>query len=170
MKRKNVIVAFLILLVLVLSVLIGQYITILLIQRDDSISREDLTITKLLTEINKFRASHKLAELKFDPRLIKTAKAKAELMLNTNCWSHYCPDLPWHFYDEEKYDYRYASENLARNQNTAQEVIELWRNSAPHLETMMSQKYTDVGFYFVRGEFQGVKNAVIIVAHFGSEV
>jgi hypothetical protein len=131
--------------------------------------KADVTIEELIEEHNKERRINGLEDLKYNSLLSESAKAKAESMLLTNCWSHYCPEgkSPWDFFDESGYKYQYAGENLAEGFSTVSNVINAWMNSPTHRENILNSNFTEVGFGFAYGDFQGKENNMIITVHFG---
>ncbi|MFS8130456.1 MAG: CAP domain-containing protein [Candidatus Dojkabacteria bacterium] len=131
----------------------------------DKITRESL-----LEKHNEFRKEHNLGELRINKLLNLSAQNKADEMLRTDCWSHYCPDnrSPWEFFNDAGYDYSFAGENLAEGFYTIDKVINAWINSETHRENMLRDKYTEVGFGIVQGPYQNNENNFIVVAHFGT--
>lgn len=119
---------------------------------------------------NEEREKRDLAELTINPLLINSATAKAQAMLESNCWSHYCPEgkSPWDFFDDAGYVYVYAGENLAEGFVDNNAVISAWLDSPTHRENMLNTKFTEIGIGFAQGDYQGIKNNTVIVVHFGN--
>lgn len=111
-----------------------------------------------------------LPPLVINKTLTASAKAKGEAMLAHNCWSHYCPDgkSPWEFFKSAGYNYTFAGENLAEGFSTSEAMMQAWMNSKTHRENILKSPYTEVGVAFVTGDYQGVKNNMIVVVHFGT--
>lgn len=119
---------------------------------------------------NRERAKNNLQDLSVNSTLIESATAKAQAMLNSNCWSHFCPDgtSPWIYFDDAGYDYVYAGENLAEGFETNESVITAWLNSPTHRANMLNANFAEIGIGFATGDFQGIENNTIVVVHFGS--
>ncbi len=124
----------------------------------------------LLQLHNTERAKAGLPPLEYNFILANSASAKGEAMLETNCWSHYCPEgkSPWEFFNEAGYSYSYAGENLAEGFATSSAAIAAWMNSPTHRENILKNEFSQVGFGIIYGNFQGIRNNIIVVAHFGT--
>jgi uncharacterized protein YkwD len=133
-------------------------------------TNSSINIQNLLVAHNNYRKSLGLGELKLSTELNRSAQSKAQVLLQSNCWSHYCPPgkSPWDFFVDAKYDYVFAGENLAEGFYEVEDVMTAWINSKTHKENMVKKEYTEVGFGIVTGKYQGNSNNVIIVVHFGS--
>ncbi len=119
---------------------------------------------------NEARAKQGLENLRLNSRLNKSAQLKAQAMLETDCWDHYCPNgkSPWDFFDEAGYNYIYAGENLAEGFEDNKTVFEAWMNSKTHRDNILRGEFREVGIGIVYGRFQGIQNNAIIVVHFGT--
>jgi len=124
----------------------------------------------LLQLHNVERRKAELPALKLNATLSVSAQRKAQAMLNTDCWSHYCPKgvEPWQFYKEAGYVYTVAGENLAEGFFDAQSAMTAWMQSPTHRENIMRGDYEEVGFGVVQGKFQGRNNNIIIAVHFAA--
>ena len=123
---------------------------------------------------NRFRTSNRLEPLTLDARLSQAAKGKAELMIDTDCWSHFCKgspggiEAPWGFFDEAGFKYIYAGENLGEGFTTVDGIITAWINSQTHRDNMLNPNYTHIGVAILEGPFQGKADNTIVVIHFGT--
>jgi uncharacterized protein YkwD len=54
-------------------------------------------------------------------------------------------------YKERGYNYRWAGENIAYGQTSAQEVMQSWMNSAGHRQNILNPKFRDVGIAYAYG-------------------
>lgn len=124
----------------------------------------DITIGDLLAFTNNKRAEDGVSELRLDPVLSAAAYDKAKDMFEDNYWAHVAPDgtEPWYFILNSGYDYLYAGENLAKDFNTSQGVVEAWMNSPSHRENLISAKYTDIGFAVVDGVLNGYETTLVV--------
>ena len=118
------------------------------------------------------RTKNSLSDLIVNPLLVESATQKAQAMLLSDCWSHYCPDgkSPWDFFDNVGYDYIYAGENLGEGFSENEALMSAWMNSPTHRENILNNKFTEVGIGFAKGNYQGINNNTIIVVHFGTSV
>lgn len=119
---------------------------------------------------NTQREIYGIPKLELNQDLSYSATLKAQAMLSSDCWSHYCPNgqSPWDFFAEAGYEYQYAGENLAEGFKNSDSVMNAWLNSPTHKENLLNKNFTEVGFGIVNGTFQGKENNIIIVVHFGS--
>jgi len=127
--------------------------------------------TTSLLELHNTERSHlELGPLTLNPVLSNSAQRKAQAMLDSDCWSHYCPSgkSPWDFFLEAGYDYLYAGENLAEGFFENEDVMVALMNSETHKDNIIKSDYTEIGFGIVTGTFQGVSNSTIIAVHFGT--
>jgi hypothetical protein len=126
--------------------------------------------TSLYNLHNKIRSENGLSPLGINSLLINSAQAKADAMLESDCWSHYCPDgkSPWEFFDSAGYLYAYAGENLAEGFNDNNAVMNAWMNSPTHKDNILNPQFNEIGISFAYGNFQGINNNTIVVVHFGS--
>lgn len=124
----------------------------------------------LLQQHNNKRTEAGLIPLTYNELLERSAQSKADEMLRTDCWSHYCPDgrSPWEFFEDAEYNYIYAGENLAEGFFTVTDVMNAWMNSKTHRENIEKYEYQEVGFGIAYGSFQNVPNNIVIVVHFGT--
>lgn len=135
-----------------------------------SASSSDLAVTSLLDKHNDERKQFNLPALKFNPVLAISAQRKAQAMLASNCWSHYCPDgkEPWDFFHDAGYAYFVAGENLAEGFYDVEDVMTAWMNSPTHRDNILRKDYEEVGFGIVQGTYQGRANNIIITVHFAT--
>ncbi len=130
-----------------------------------SVSSEDL-----LAAHNQLRQQSGLPQLQLNPALINSAQSKARAMLQSDCWSHYCPagKSPWDFFAEAGYNYNFAGENLAEGFSDLDSMMAAWMASPTHKDNIMRAEFTQVGFGIITGTYQGIKGNLLIVAHFGT--
>ena len=122
-----------------------------------------ITTQQLLNETNLWRVGNKLDPLTTNSMLEVSAKAKCGDMESRNYWSHYTPDgeEPWIFFRSAGYEYTKAGENLARNLNTAHDVVVAWELSPTHNQNLLGN-YKEVGYAVCYGQA-----GTIIVQHLG---
>lgn len=134
--------------------------------------KAELNINYIYDYQNDERAKRGLPDLLINTKLVESANTKAKAMLESNCWSHYCPDgkSPWDFFDNAGYSYIYAGENLAEGFISTEKLMEAWMNSPTHRVNIVNTNFTEVGIGYAEGNFQNNSNNMIIVVHFGSRV
>lgn len=100
---------------------------------------------------NTERAKNGLAALKVDPTLSKMAHEKARDMSVNNYFSHTSPTYgsPFDMMKQFGITYNYAGENIAMGQQTPQEVVNAWMNSAGHRANILNANYNYIGVGYV---------------------
>lgn len=131
---------------------------------------EAISIANLLKYHNAKRREVNVGELSLNKLLSLSAQSKADEMLASDCWSHFCPNgkSPWEFFDAANYDYIFAGENLAEGFTTIEDVTNAWMNSKTHRENVEKGEYTEIGFGLASGMYQGRPDNLIVVVHFGT--
>ncbi|MFW5702644.1 MAG: CAP domain-containing protein [Candidatus Dojkabacteria bacterium] len=117
---------------------------------------------------NRERVANGLGTLEPSYTLYRSALAKGEVMLEYDCWSHYCPEgtSPWEFFREEGYSYAFAGENLAEGFTDSETMMQAWMNSKSHRENVLKPEFTEIGVAMVIGDFQGIRDNAVVVVHF----
>ena len=131
----------------------------------------DITSEELLIAHNNEREKNGLSPLILNSNLSRSATNKAHAMLESNCWSHYCPDgkEPWDYFIAAGYNYQHAGENLAEGFSSIDSVIQAWMNSKTHRDIILNMNFKEVGFGFAYGNYQGKNHNTVMVVHFGEE-
>ena len=124
----------------------------------------NINVSDLLNDTNQVRNENGLKTLRLNPELTEAAQKKAEHMFANNYWAHIAPDgtTPWDFVLAESYDYSYAGENLAKNFNNSDSVVEAWINSPSHKENLLSTNYDEIGFAVVNGVLDGYETTLVV--------
>jgi len=124
----------------------------------------DIRVYELLTLTNQEREEIGLLPLKTNRALTEAAKQKARDMFRQDYWAHVSPDgvEPWDFILDERYDYSYAGENLAKNFQTSKEVVVAWHASPSHRDNLLSENYNEVGFAVVDGVLDGYETTLVV--------
>jgi uncharacterized protein YkwD len=122
--------------------------------------------------VNIQRESNNLPDLQENGLLDLSAKMKANDMCTNNYWSHDSPDgsTPWTFITGVGYPYTVAGENLSKGYPSLNHTINAWMNSPEHYENIVATRYTEQGAAaIICPYYQGLRNQLIIVNHFGSQ-
>jgi uncharacterized protein YkwD len=145
-----------------------------------------ITVADLLALTNQQRAANGLPALTEDSRLDESASLKAQDMFKNDYWNHVSPACvqPWYWFTLAGYNYSYAGENLAKDFDTSQGVMDGWMNSPGHRANILNPNYTNVGFAVENGDLptqppdvtpsctaptpQNNAPTTLVVAHYGS--
>ncbi len=130
-----------------------------------------ITPAKIIELTNWQRHQAGLPLLKENKLLDEAARRKAADMFAFNYWSHISPSgrSPWSFFREVGYHYTVAGENLAKDFNDAESVVQAWMASPSHRDNILDGRFRDIGVAVVRGELKGVQTT-LIVQLFGAPV
>jgi uncharacterized protein YkwD len=124
----------------------------------------NVTVDGLLVGTNKERARLNLEPLTINEELNQAALAKAQDMFSDQYWAHVAPDgkQAWDFIKETNYVYRYAGENLARDFNNNDEVVEAWMASPTHRENIVNKDFTQMGLAVINGNLKGFNTTLVV--------
>jgi len=127
-------------------------------------SDSHINVNSLLEKTNEERRKLGVTELVLNKELNQAALAKAQDMFNDQYWAHVAPDgkQAWDFIKEANYVYKYAGENLARDFNNSDEVVEAWMNSPSHYENIANKDFTQMGLAVVTDNLNGFKTTVVV--------
>ncbi len=129
----------------------------------------DIRVDQLLNSTNAKRQENGLSSLQLNDTLSQAAAAKASDMLTNNYWAHNSPSgkTPWDFIIGSGFRYTLAGENLAKNFQTSDGVVEAWMASPSHRANLLKPGYADVGFAIVNGVLSG-EETTLVVQMFGA--
>lgn len=98
-----------------------------------------------LTNIERRR--YGLSDLQADPSLSNVAREKSNDMRRNNYFSHTSPTYgsPFDMMRDMGVSYSVAGENIAVGQQTPEEVVQAWMNSAGHRENILRRDFTHIG-------------------------
>jgi uncharacterized protein YkwD len=140
------------------------YVLLLAISWDDSFHEttdplKDLEAARerMLARVNRERTSRGLAPLRRHSRLDEAAQSHANDMLARHYYSHDSPEGKTALDRERAKGYRAgeAGENIARGQDSIDEVMDAWMQSKTHREHLLSPLFIDVGFGVAFGRRPG---------------
>ncbi|CAN7245549.1 CAP domain-containing protein [Peribacillus frigoritolerans] len=108
---------------------------------------------QVLSLVNEERAKSGLPSLKMDTAISKVAILKSEDMRDSNYFNHTSPSYgsPFEMMKSFGISYRYAGENIAAGQPSADAVMKSWMNSPGHKENILNKNYTHIGIGHVTG-------------------
>lgn len=130
----------------------------------------NITTEELINYTNRERLNTGLSALQRNPLLDEAARKKAEDMFAKDYWAHVNPDgvEPWYFITQAGYSYVYAGENLAKDFQDSEKVVDAWMASASHKANLLNPKYQEIGIATVNGTLQGYETT-LVVQIFGSK-
>lgn len=102
---------------------------------------------KCIEAVNKLRVEQGLKPLLYDAELGQLAIIKAQDMINRGYFDHYSPYYgnPWDMATLFDYDYTSFGENIARNFNSVDTVVNAWMASPKHRDNILKTSYTHIG-------------------------
>ncbi len=124
------------------------------------------TETSLLREMNRVRAQHHLAPLRFDAHLQRAARAHSQEMIGNGVFQHGAFGSRMLQFDVIG---RLAGENLAWGtgfRGTPQGIVTAWLNSPEHRANLLRPSFTRVGIGNLVATFQGYSGAHVVTADF----
>lgn len=129
-----------------------------------------ISADQIVEKTNDYRRSKKLAPLKNNELLARSACEKAKHMITENYWAHTSPDgkTPWHFIRQAGYDYRKSGENLAYGYRSSLSVVQGWIKSPGH-EKILSGNYKETGICVIGNVFYRGHTTSLVVGHYGSQ-
>jgi len=97
--------------------------------------------------LNKERSRENLQELKYNNLLYQSAKAKSCHMLENGYFAHVSPEGidGWYFFNQTKYHYEYAGENLAVDFQSDELTMNAFMSSKTHKENILGEDFTEIG-------------------------
>lgn len=122
----------------------------------------------LLAATNAFRTSVNVVGFHADPRLARSATAKADDMVTQSYFAHQSPDgrATEDFLRDAGYPYLVAGENLAMGSVDASAILAAWAASPTHRRNLVDADFADVGFGVERGVLEDIPT-LFVVQHLG---
>lgn len=126
---------------------------------------------QIITLTNSKRAEFGLGALSFNPLLGQAAAGKAGDMFAGNYWAHNSPSgkTPWQFMTAAGYRYVFAGENLARDFEDANSVVNAWMNSPSHRANVLDKNFKEIGVAVSSGTLGG-NEGILVVQMFGTSI
>jgi uncharacterized YkwD family protein len=108
---------------------------------------------KVFELVNQERQKQGLKPLQLDTKLSDVAREKSKDMMNKNYFSHTSPTYgsPFDMMKQFGIEYRTAGENIAKGQQTPEEVMNGWMNSDGHRKNILNPNFTHIGVGYVKG-------------------
>ncbi|MFA6973325.1 MAG: CAP domain-containing protein [Parcubacteria group bacterium] len=129
----------------------------------------NISVESVVDLTNQVRMKEGLAPLVLNEKLVRSAMDKAADMLAHDYFAHTSPAgvTPWDWISRNKYDYKYAGENLAMGFAKAETQQQAWMNSPTHRQNILNAHYQEIGVAVAQGEIAG-QATTIAVQEFGS--
>lgn len=124
----------------------------------------NISVSDVIADTNVERGKVGATPVRYNVLLSKAAEAKAHDMFAKNYWAHFGPngEKPWDFIQHEGYVYVAAGENLARDFNDSQGVVDAWMHSPSHKENLLNKTYQDIGVAVVNGTLLGHETTLVV--------
>ncbi|MFC3885390.1 CAP domain-containing protein [Bacillus songklensis] len=108
---------------------------------------------KVVELVNQERQKQGLKPLQLDTKLSDVAREKSKDMMNKNYFDHTSPTYGSPFDMMKKFGIQYsaAGENIAKGQQTPEEVMNSWMNSDGHRRNILDPNFTHIGVGYVEG-------------------
>ena len=122
--------------------------------------------TRLLKDLNRVRAAHGLAPLRYDPHLQRAARAHSRDMLISQIFQHGAFGARM-----VRFDVRgtLTGENLAWGNGpfgSASAIVRAWLASPEHRANLLRPRFTRIGIGDLVGPFLGYDGAHVVTADF----
>lgn len=113
---------------------------------------------KVVDLTNKEREKNGLPKLKAFEDLADVAQKKSQDMINKGYFSHNSPTYgsPFEMMENFGIDYKTAAENIAAGQDSPEEVVRKWMNSAGHRKNILNKNVTHIGIGVAEGGEMGI--------------
>lgn len=111
---------------------------------------------KVVELTNVERRNNGLPDLQLHAKLSGVARTKSEDMRTSDYFSHTSPThgSPFDMIRDNGISYQSAGENIARGQQTPEQVVQSWMNSTGHRKNILSSDFTHIGVgYDENGHF-----------------
>ena len=121
---------------------------------------------RLLRDLNRVRAAHGLAPLRYDPHLQRAARAHSRDMLVTQIFQHGAFGQRMVRFDVTG---TLTGENLAWGKGplgSAGSIVRLWLASPEHRANLLRSRFTRIGIGDLVGPFRGYDSTHVVTADF----
>ncbi|MGE7184368.1 CAP domain-containing protein [Peribacillus sp. NPDC006672] len=108
---------------------------------------------QVLSLVNEERSKSGLPSLEMDTAVSNIANMKSEDMRDKNYFNHTSPSYgsPFDMMKSFGISYKYAGENIAAGQPSADAVMKSWMNSPGHKANILNKNYTHIGIGHATG-------------------
>ena len=145
---------------------LGAAILVLVLTTATAVAGLTRAEEQLLQDLNRVRASHGLAPLRYDPRLQRAARKHSRDMLLTQIFEHGAFGARMVHFDVRG---SLTGENLAWGNGsfgTANAIVRAWLASPEHRANLLRPGFTRIGIGDLVGPFLGYSGAHVVTADF----
>ena len=145
---------------------LGAAILVLVITTSAAAAGLTRAEARLLRDLNRVRAAHGLAPLRYDPHLQRAARAHSRDMLVTQIFQHGAFGQRMVRFDVTG---TLTGENLAWGKGplgSAGSIVRLWLASPEHRANLLRPRFTRIGIGDLVGPFRGYDSTHVVTADF----
>ena len=108
---------------------------------------------QILILVNKERLQRGLSPVVLNWQISRVARTKSEDMRDNDYFSHNSPThgSPFDMLRKFNIAFRSAGENIAKGQQTAEEVMQAWMNSEDHRKNILNDDFREIGVGYAEG-------------------
>ncbi|KGX84992.1 CAP domain-containing protein [Pontibacillus litoralis] len=127
-------------------------------QKQEDTEEADTFVKQVVDLTNKERKKQGLPKLQSFDDLAFVAKKKSEDMAENEYFAHNSPTYgtPFEMMKNFGIDYKSAAENIAAGQQSPDEVVQNWMDSAGHRKNILNKNVTHIGVGVERGGKMGI--------------
>ncbi|WP_377520524.1 CAP domain-containing protein [Priestia megaterium] len=109
---------------------------------------------KVVDLVNQEREKQGLKSLTLNKRLSDVARTKSKDMMDKGYFDHNSPTYgsPFDMMKQFGIEYTTAGENIAKGQQSPEDVMNAWMNSDGHRKNILNPDFTEIGVGYVKGD------------------
>ena len=109
---------------------------------------------KVVDLVNQERQKQGLKPLTLNKKLSDVARAKSKDMMDKGYFDHNSPTYgsPFDMMKQFGIEYTTAGENIAKGQQSPEDVMNAWMNSDGHRKNILNPDFTEIGVGYVKGD------------------
>ncbi|MFS0905976.1 CAP domain-containing protein [Priestia aryabhattai] len=109
---------------------------------------------KVVDLVNQEREKQGLKPLTLNKKLSDVARTKSKDMMEKGYFDHNSPTYgsPFDMMKQFGIEYTTAGENIAKGQQSPEEVMNAWMNSDGHRKNILNPDFTEIGVGYVKGD------------------
>jgi len=129
----------------------------------------EIRVGNVIQLVNESRTKQGISVLEENKILDQIAQDKLNDMIKNDYFAHTSPQgvNPWEWFSKNKYDYKYAGENLAIGFSEVEDQHKAWMESETHRKNILNDKFQEIGVAVGAGEIHG-QLSIIVVQEFGT--